>query len=196
MNSIKLITPSELHNRAAQTKVETPIETIPLWNTVVGIVNASNGNHRASAPICGVYTTEYTIVPLPSSMIGSESDRVIKELRKAEYYVELVADSLRRFNEESLMVICWDPEVISAAKSGKSGTVVDRGMCILPGQENRKCDGCFDCHVHFQGTSMDRVAENVVQVCPLGHTWDKCQTCERHSDCYPYGVPPVLSEDI
>ena len=159
---LKLLDPRTLHQRAKESKTvqkKPESKPSPLWNTVVGFINNSTGNSRAPAPICGIMTTEYVVVPVSSEMLDEDAVKVRVKLEDAGFYCEFIADALQRFNEESLVVISWDPSVIEAAKRGASGTKVKRGLCILPGREGRACDGCYDCHSFYQKYMKSKVSQ-------------------------------------
>ena len=153
---IKLIKPEDLHKKAQEVKPvkQKPVEEVPLWQTVVGIINDSSGHSRTSAPICGVQTTEYVVIPVSASMLDEDAVRVKVELEQAGFYCEFVADAIKRFNEESLIVVCWDPAVIAVSNKDeyKNKTDIARGLCILPGREGQMCNGCYDCHVYYQSS--------------------------------------------
>ena len=151
--NIKLMNPDALHKKAQEVPKEEKksIEEVPLWQTVVGFINNSKGVSRAPAPICGVMTLEYIVIPVPASLLDLDALSVKVRLEDAGFYCEIIADALQRFNEESLIVVSWDPAVITAFKSGSGDrTLISRGMCILPGREGTKCNGCYDCHVYYQ----------------------------------------------
>lgn len=147
-----LISPAELHERAvAHIKEEKPVDTLPLFKTVIGFINGSSGVSRAEAPFCGIYTTEYTLIPVPGSMLEEEAPRIIAALREHGYYVAMKDDALSRFKEESLMVVCWDPRIIAAYNAGHETeeVKVSHGKCVLPGRQDQQCTHCYDCVQYF-----------------------------------------------
>ncbi len=157
-----LISPAELHERAvALVKEEKPVESLPLFKTVLGFINGSSGVSRAEAPFCGVYTTEYTLIPVPGSMLEEEAPRIINALREHGYFVTLKDDALSRFKEESLMVVCWDPRVIAASEAGHDANEMPalHGKCILPGKQENECTHCYDCVQYFTAQHDNSAAE-------------------------------------
>lgn len=151
-----LLGPEFLHKKALETKsISVPLEELSLYRTVVGFISNSVGVNRAPAPFCGIYTTEYAIVPVPSALVDSEAERVMDRLREVGYFTLLRADALKRFKEEALLIICWDPKVILAEKEGVDPQAeVPTIECTLPGREGQPCNHCFDCQT-FYGKSVE-----------------------------------------
>lgn len=148
-----LVSPSDLHRRAeaAVREAETPVDELALYHTVLGFINGSTGHARAQAPFFNIYTTEYTLIPIPSAMLDKEATRVCNALREEGFYVTLKDDSLQRLREECLMVVCWDPRVIAADRAGigNSQAAIPKGNCILPGKTHLPCTHCYDCVLYF-----------------------------------------------
>lgn len=146
----KLISPEVLHARAAGTEeVSVTSDTVSVMEIVRKFLENSQGVHRTPCLLCGVYTKEYTIVPIPSEL-ADDALGVKQLLKGAGYFVTLKDDALIRFNEEVVMVICWDPKVIEAARLFEeteinSGTLGDI-YCIIPGREGIRCDNCYLCY--------------------------------------------------
>lgn len=152
MPNTPLLSPEELHKRAEEQENAVPeVSTLPLFQTVKGFINSSTGHSRMPAPLYDIYTTEYTIIPVPGSMLDEEVPRVVAALKEAGFFVSIKDDALARFHEESLMIVCWDPRVIAASKAGFEfdNSHMRPGMCILPGREDNPCVHCFDCVQHF-----------------------------------------------
>ncbi len=152
---LDIISPAELHARAKENPVvEAPIESLPFYTTVGNFINNSKGHSRAPIPLCGKLTTEYAIVPMPSNIVDSEGMRIKDWLQERGFFVTVRADSLARFQEEALMIICWDPEVLAVSKETewKEGIIDARQLyCVLPGKEHQLCNHCYRCHESFSG---------------------------------------------
>lgn len=152
MPNSTLISPEELHKRAEEcTQVIPEVNSLPLFQTVKGFINNSTGHSRIPAPLYDIYTTEYTIIPIPGSMLDDEVPCVATALREAGFFVSIKDDALARFHEESLMIVCWDPRVIGAYNSGftPDTSMMRPGMCILPERDGKPCCHCFDCVDYF-----------------------------------------------
>lgn len=158
MPNSALLSPEELHKRAEEHASVVPeVSSLPLFQTVKGFINNSTGHSRMPAPLYDIYTTEYTIIPVPGSMLDDEVPRVVNALREAGFFVSIKDDALARFHEESLMIVCWDPRVIAAYKAGYEFDNSDMkpGMCILPGHEGNPCIHCFDCVQYFSAAEAE-----------------------------------------
>lgn len=153
MSITGLVSPNEMHRRAETTikEAETPVDELALYHTVLGFINGSSGHARAQAPFFNIYTTEYTLIPIPSAMLDNEAARVVEALRDEGYYVTMKDDSLQRLREEALMIVCWDPRVIAANKAGidNSQSSIPKGNCVVPGKTHLPCTHCYECVIYF-----------------------------------------------
>lgn len=147
---VAIVSPAEMHARAKEVKVvEQPIESLQLFDTVSGFISQSIGRRPTKCLLCGKYTDEYIIVPIPAELVDNDARQVKTYLIQQGYFVTIRADALARFNQEALMVICWDPEIIKVSKDyPDEGGIFDSGeiYCVLPGRENQPCNHCFRCH--------------------------------------------------
>lgn len=148
---MKIVSPTELHTRAIQNGVtQTPTEELPFYETVSKFINGSQGCSRAQIPLRGKLTSEYCIIPMPSSIVDDEGVRVRDWLRDKGFYATMRADSLARFKEEALLIVCWDPKVIAEGDSDEDSTDgllnAHQLYCVLPGKEGKLCNHCYQCH--------------------------------------------------